>query len=187
MTKNQIIEKLFTGKNFCDCISKMEPDHLREDLRMEVILVICELPAEKIHQLHSDKALEFYTVRVILNQIKSKTSPFAKKYRTVTQELNTHDIADNIEAEERELREWLEDMAIEEVDRLHWYNKGLIALYIKHGNFRAIETETGIPFGSCYKTIKKSLNQIKETVNKPVFSKEELRFIQNNKICSLTK
>lgn len=143
----------------------MEPDHLRDDLKMEVMLIICELPAEKIHQLHNDKALEFFTVRVILNQIKSKTSPFAKKYRNVHQELNSYEVADNIETEERELREMIEDMAIEEVDRLHWYSKGLIELYLKYGNFRAIERETGIPFGSCYKTIKKSLDQIKLKVS----------------------
>lgn len=187
----------------------MEPDHLREDLKMEVILIICELPAEKIHQLYNDRALEFFTVRVILNQIKSKTSPFHKKYRqyqlmydegihdgeySYTKNGQDHTEADiknfnkayipteSIEIEERQLREDIEQIAIEEVDKLHWYNKGLIELYIKHGNFRAIETETGIPFGSCYKTIRKSLNQIKETVNKPLFSKEELRFIQNGKL-----
>ena len=139
----------------------MEPDYLRDDLRQEVILVICELSDEKVHQLHNDKGLEFYTVRVILNMLKNSKNPFAKKYRTINQELTNHEVADNIEIEERELREMIEDMAVEEIDKLHWYNKGLIELYIQHGNFRAIEKETGIPFGSCYKTIKKSFNQIK--------------------------
>lgn len=143
----------------------MEPDHLRDDLKQEVILIICELPEDRVLQLHNDKALDFYTVRVILNQIKSKTSPFAKKYRSVVQELSNNETSEDIELEERELREALEDTAIQEVDRLHWYNKGLIELYVRHGNFRAVEKETGIPFGSCYKTIKKSLNQIKKKVS----------------------
>ena len=164
MTKNQIIEKLFTGKNFRDCINKMEPDHLREDLKQEVILIICELPDDKVLQLHRDKALEFFTVRVILNQIKSKTSPFAKTYRAVTQELTNNEIADDIELEERELREMIEDMAIEEIDKLHWYNKGLIELYVKFGNFRAVAKETAIPFTSCYDTIRKSFQEIKNKV-----------------------
>lgn len=180
MTKNEIISQLFTGKNLCDCIGKMEPDHLREDLKMEVILIICELSEEKILGLHYRKELEFYTVRVILNQVKNL---FAKKYRVRTEEYietddyDTQTKKDYSEAidneaiinEERQLREDIEDMAIKEVDKLHWYNKGLVALYMKHGNYRAIQEETGIPFGSCYKTIRKSLNQIKETVNKPVF------------------
>jgi uncharacterized protein (DUF111 family) len=165
LTKNEIISALFSGKNFRDCIGKMEPDHLREDLRQEVILIICEQPEEKIMQLHNDKALEFFTVRVILNQIKSKTSPFAKKYRSIHQEFNNHEIADCIETEERELREMIEDMAIEEVDQLYWYNKGLVELYIKYGNFRAVQKETGIPLASLYATIKKSFNQIRQKVS----------------------
>lgn len=178
MTRNEIIHSLFTGRNFNDCINKMEPAHLRDDLRQEVIMIICEQPEEKIVQLHNDKALEFFTVRVILNQIKSKTSPFAKKYRSIVlsymddvSDLHRHKdkagfLQDNsdIENEERELRELIEDMAVEEIDKLHWYNKGLIELYVKYGNFRAIQKETGIPFGSCYKTIKKSFEQIRQKI-----------------------
>lgn len=194
MTRNEIIANLFTGKNFNECLSKMEPDHLREDLKQEVILIICELPIEKIHQLYNDKVLEFYTVRVILNLIKSSTSQFHKKYRQFKKEYaesyvpdknfkNGHELTKkekdlflkqntalhyfkgDIEVEERQLREDIEDMAIEEVDKLYWYNKGLVELYMRYGNFRAIQKETGIPFGSCYKTIKKSLQQIKEKVS----------------------
>lgn len=174
MTRNQIINQLFLGKNFNDCIGKMQPEQLREDLRQEVILIVCEMPEEKIISLHQRKELEFFTVRIILNQIRSKTSPFAKKYRGVVGECRSdpdNDIKlykypqhDPIEIEERQLREMIEDMAIEEIDKLYWYNKGLVELYVKHGNFRAIEKETGIPFGSCYKTIKKSFEQIKQKV-----------------------
>lgn len=187
MKKNEIISNLFSGKNFRDCINKMEPDHLREDLRQEVILIICELPEQKIIDLHSRKELEFFTVRVILNQIKSKTSPFAKKYRQYYAQYIEHEYQENRRTmfneetgnrvnkmfsedtalihEERELREMIEDMAIEEVDKLYWYNKGLIELYVQHGNFRAIQKATGIPFGSVYKTCRKSFNEIKQKVS----------------------
>lgn len=81
MTKNQIIEKLFLSKNFNDAIDKMEPAYLRDDLRQEIIMIVCEWPEEKVIKLYEDHALEFYTVRVILNQVKSSTSPFTKKFR----------------------------------------------------------------------------------------------------------
>lgn len=168
MERQQIIHNLFTGKNFNDCLNKMEPEHLREDLRQEVILIICELAPGRLEGLHDRGELEFFTVKVILNQIKSSTSPFAKKYRshTVTIEDCTPKRIEQhatciIDIEERLLREAIEDMAVEEVDRLYWYNKGLVELYIKHGNFRAIQKETGIPWPSAYKTIKQSLNEVK--------------------------
>gem|GEM_PF-849360 len=196
MTRNQIIEKLYTGKNFNDCIGKMEPDHLREDLKMEVIAIVCEIPEEKIIGLAERKELDFFVVKIILNQIKSNSSPFAKKYRQHLVEYNGLHVngewenskqgreftkdeitfftkrsqaieADfNIDIEERELRELVEDMALEEIDREYWYNKGLIHLYLKHGNYRAIQAETGIPYISAYKTIQKSFKNIKQKVGK---------------------
>lgn len=144
----------------------MQPEHLQEDLKQEVILILCELPEDKLIKLHENGAMQFYTVRIILNQIRSKTSPFAKKYRRVYQEFKDIEINDNIDIQERSMRELVEDIAMEEVDKLYWYNKGLVELYLTHGNYRAIQKETGIPFGSCYKTIKKSLNQIKKDILK---------------------
>lgn len=191
MTKNQIIENLFTGKNFNDCLSKMEPRHLREDLKMEVISIVCEWSDEKVIQLHLDKALEFYVVRVILNQVKSKTSGFVRKYRSTSTYEITRDVpCQNEDIRNRQIKEELQRIAIEEIDRLYWYDAEMIRLYLKLGNFRAIEEHTGIPFISCYKNIQKSLTILKKkAIEKavPLFSKEELLFIQNNNSCRDTK
>jgi hypothetical protein len=48
---------------------------------------------EKIISLNKDGALEFYVVRVILNQVKSKTSPFVRKYRSTSTIEITKDVA----------------------------------------------------------------------------------------------
>lgn len=55
------------------------------------------------------------------------------------------------------------------VKNLHWYNAELLNLYIKHGNYRAIEQATGIPWSSCYKNISKTLRRIKIDINKKRF------------------
>lgn len=221
LTKHQIIERLYTGKNFNDCIGKMQPDHLREDLRAEVILVVCEWSDEKVLKLHSDGVLEFFVVRVILNTIKSNTSPFAKKYRryheeftqisdrrTAIEEAVTNNHYDNsyfsrspgsiakVEAfeeagtlEERQLREDLEDATLADINNLYWYDAELIRLYMKHGNFRAIEKVTGIPYTSCFNSIKKSLSLLKrrakgEVSGQPatLFTKEEMKAIQSGSL-----
>src|SRR5690349_22039567 len=59
----------------------MEPEHLRDDLRSEVMLILLETPEDKIRQLHEQKVLKFFTVRIIMNLIQSKTSKFYKQYR----------------------------------------------------------------------------------------------------------
>jgi hypothetical protein len=216
VTKNQIIESLFTGKNFNDCITKMEPRHLQDDLKMEVISIVCEWPEEKVIGLYQRKELEFYVVRVILNQVKSNTSPFTRKYRQIKEQYDEAEnggqnldlrqtsfittsrseyikntICKNVaatqeEVRDREIKELLEQIALEEIDRLYWYDAEMLRLYMKLGTFRAIQEHTGIPFISCYKNIQKSLSTLKKKAfekAEPIFSKEELSFIQNNKPC----
>lgn len=63
--------------------------------------------------------------------------------------------------ERREKREEMEDQAIAEIDKLYWYDRELVKLYLKHGNYRAIEQETNIPWESVYKTIQKAFKRIK--------------------------
>lgn len=190
MTRNQVIEALFIGKNFNDCIAKMDPAHLRDDLKMEVIAIVCEWPDEKIMALHQEGKLEFFVVRVILNQIQSSTSPFYNKYRRpvygygdITSKENwfneegssspllrsnlqkiaehTELITDPQELEDRITRENREDLAIGEIENLHWYSATLVKLYLKKGNYRALQEATNIPYISCYKTIQKSFKELK--------------------------
>ncbi len=45
-----------------------------------------------------------------------------------------------------------------------------LRLYLKHGNYRAIEEETGIPYSSCFKNIQKSLGILKRRAIEGVVS-----------------
>jgi hypothetical protein len=87
LTKNQIIEQLFLSKEFNDCINKMQPADLRDDLKSEVMLILLEKDEAEIKDLHSQNKLKFYTVRIILNQIQSNTSPFYKKFRSINKQI----------------------------------------------------------------------------------------------------
>lgn len=89
MDRREIIEQFYLSKNFNDCINKMDPPELRDDLREEVIMVICELPYEKLMQMHSRNELQFFAVRTILNMIKSDTSEFYRKYRRTFTHIDT--------------------------------------------------------------------------------------------------
>mgnify|MGYP001612210362 CR=1 FL=1 len=45
---------------------------------------------------------------------------------------------------------------------IYWYKQHLLSLYLRHGTFRAIEKETGIPFESCHKTIRLTIQQLQD-------------------------
>lgn len=179
LTKNQIITELFQSKEFNECINKMDPDHLRDDLRSEVMLILCEKSEDEIISLQAEGRLRFYTVRIILNLIQSSTSPFYKKYRQqhaeyvetgeAVEDLKTKLIEHYEEQQSREIdirliREMKEDEVMAAINQLYWYDKEVILLYMKHGNYRAIETETGIPWESTYNTIQKAFKKIRQRV-----------------------
>lgn len=163
-TKNEIIEELYRSKEFNDCINKMEPEHLRDDLRAEVVLILLETEEQRLLAIHTAGALKYYTVRIIINLIQSKTSRFYKLYRQQLNEINDRFAYEETDIEERAAREDIEEHALREIDNLYWYNSGIVKLYMKLGNFRAIEKDTGIPYASAYKTVKKSFNEIKQKV-----------------------
>lgn len=163
----------------------MKPEHLQGDLRSEVMLILCEEDEEKIISLYQKGVLKFYTVRIILNLIQSNTSPFYKKFRqdsigiTTLREQYKGEVASDMldsfdnklslklisndltEENEKQLKECL---ALDEIDNLYWYDREIVRLYLKLGNYRAVESETGIPWESCYKTIKSACKKIKAKV-----------------------
>lgn len=213
MNRNQIIEELYKSKNFNDCLNKMEPAHLRDDLRQEIAVIICQWSDDKVVNLHTEGALEYYVVRVIINQIQSSSSEFFRKFRNnknmcyLDNPAESYHIAMDLDNDgnftrqnkvkinpahisshqdnhkERLIREELEDYTIEQIDTLHWYSRDMMKLYIRVGTFRAMQVETTIPFISCYKNIQKSLEILRQKAlaPKPLFTKSELKYIQNGK------
>jgi len=189
MTRNQIIEELFAGRNFRDCIQKVAPAHLQDELKSEVILKVCEWPDERVTGLYDRGQLEFYVARVIINETRNKYSGFYKKFRMAhvayaeTEDFQKESHSDGgmddgprrrafisgdgipvthiDDIQQREIRELEEDTALEFIDTLYWYDQELIRLYIRLGNYRAIEDATGIPWESAYKSIQKSLKLIR--------------------------
>lgn len=190
MDRNEIVTELYNSREFNDCISKMEPEHLRDDLKAEVTLILLETDESRLIEIQAKGALKYYTVRIILNLIQSKTSLFYKKYRQqftpigIRQDYSGNNYVDEMirigksfdkatmdfqltqeeDHKEREAREDIEEQAMSEIDNLYWYNAGIVKLYMKHGNYRAIEEDTGIPYSSAYKTIQKSFQEIRQKV-----------------------
>ena len=161
MTRNAVIEQLYLSKDFNDCINKMQPDHIRDDLRAEVIAQVCEWPEEKVLGLWQRGELIFYVVRVIINMLRNTGGPFCKKFRRPVYELSGHEVADDSDIQALKERERLGEQAMKNIDRLYWYDAAMVRLYLEAGSFRAMEERTQIPYSSAFKTVKKSLEALK--------------------------
>lgn len=157
----------------------MEPAHLREDLRNDVALVLLTKPDELIIMLADKNELKFYATRIILNMVISNSSAFTKLYRGKLISYNGDrkhmeyedpdcEAAQRLPVQEingRVVRELKEDAVMRFVNtELYWYDKEIMKMYARLGSFRKIEAELGIPWESCYSTVKKCIKRIREEV-----------------------
>lgn len=144
----------------------MNPPDLREDLKQELFIVLCEMDEEKLIEISEKRQLKFYAVRIMLNLIQSKTSPFYYKYRkNVVQEFNsnTHTVIDS-NFDERRHEQMIKKVAAE-LEVLHWYEKDLFNLYMESGcNAAELSRDIGIPKRSIYQTIKNVKDKIKRRI-----------------------
>lgn len=179
--RNAALTSLYLSKDFNDCINKMDPEHLREDLKAEVMLILMEKEPELIVGLEQRGELKFFTVRIILNQVRSNTSPFVVKYRQCLTFNDDEEYIDNSIGDKKQMeaivylngaelptrlrRECQSDAVMRYINNeLYWYDKAIMLLYIKHGSYRLIEKETRIPWESCYSTVRKCITKIRQEV-----------------------
>lgn len=167
MTKNEIITKLYIDKDIAEAIGKMNPVELQDDLRSEMFLVLCEMPEERLLNMHEQGFLKFYLVRTMLSMIKSDRSTFHNKYRKVyTEWTEANDRPDESNhVSSLELNEKLNKA----LEPLHWYEKKVLEEYAENGkNILALSRATDIPYRSLMKTIKKVKTFVKYKIRNTI-------------------
>lgn len=162
MTRDQIIADMYRNKDVADAIGKMEPENLRDDLRQEIFQVLCELPEERLLEMFREGWLKWFIVRTMLNMIKSDRSTFWYKFRRQFAEV-TDEMGREPEAPENETRD--QERVRDGMAGLHWYESKLIEIYSTNGqNIAKISRDTGIPYRSLFKTIKRVKEKLKQEV-----------------------
>jgi len=83
LSNNQIVELEYDNiKKIVKNILKNSSDyHLRDDLTQDICLILLCQSNENLIKLHKKNQVVYFATRIILNQVKSKTSPFYKKYK----------------------------------------------------------------------------------------------------------
>ena len=151
--RDEIISKLYLDKDIDEAISRMDPPHLREDLKSEMFLVLCNMDESRLIDMHNNGYLKFYLVRTMLSMIKSDRSTFYTKYRRVHSEWTEKN--DQIDDTDKSYDEIVVKLK-KSMEVLHWYEKSLLEIYVDNGgNILKISRDTGIPYRSLMKTFKK--------------------------------
>lgn len=166
INKESIISDLYQSSDIAAVLKKMRPENLRDDLRQELFIVLCEMPETNLIEIANKNQLKFYALRIMFNLIQSKTSRFYYKYRkNITESLSfgTNFIADDIFDENEHSKKM--DVILSEIDGMNWYERDLFNLYLeKKCNASELCRITGIPKRSILHTIKSIKDKIKQKV-----------------------
>ena len=158
--RSEILRIMYEDPDIAEAIGKMDPPDLRDDLRQEIFLVLAEMDEALLIQRYNEGWLRYYIVRTMLNMIKSDRSTFYNRFRRGFEELG--DIGERLQDEgQEEAEKSLEG----HLSALHWYERKLIEIYSENGrNVAKISRETGIPYRSLFKTIKKTKALLKTEI-----------------------
>lgn len=156
MDRTKIIIQYYNDPDINAAIRKMKPEHLQDDLKAEIFVVICEMTDERLFDIHERGFLKFFIVRTMLNMIKSDRSTFFNKFRLMCNEINetneTNDVQDD------------EIVVGDVMANLHWYEREIFKIYVENRNIMKIARETGIPYRSLIKTITKVREILKKQI-----------------------
>jgi hypothetical protein len=166
-TRQEIIADLYISKEVKNTLSKMQPASIREDLKQEIFLILCNLSEEKFWNLVNNNALKFWFARTMLNLIyQSRPSEsFFKNFRAKFECLDDFNLLPDTLGESDDNKEVIEQTLIKlenSVNELHWYEKGILEIYIDcKMNQKKVSRETKIPYMSIVRTITTIKDKIK--------------------------
>ena len=164
MTKQTLIANLYNDPDIVKAIGKMNPPELREDLKQEMFLVLCQKSDEDVIRMHEEGWLKFFVVRTMLNMIKSDRSTFHKLFRVNLSEFTEKQYKhtnDEFEAKEGTLKSLTEAL-----DSLAWYEREVLKLYSEHRNIVKLSKMTKIPYRSLFKTIQNAKLKMRTALKK---------------------
>lgn len=105
MKKDLILDKLFRSSIINDMIWNITYGHpLGEELKMELFLILMEMPEAKIVAAEKNHWLNYLCINIIKKQWSSKSSPFYKKFKKFSQNRDEMgDVADELDDFDYEL------------------------------------------------------------------------------------
>lgn len=171
-TKTEILTEFYQSKELDETLKNLLRGNYQylADWKQELFIILLEQPEEKIQKAYSERWLMYLAVRTTLNQIRSTTSPFYKKYRQNYESFDFDSLISENNYSEFDILKWCNENKV-----LSWYESEILSLYYKLGRFkhrddkmtlRGIEEEYGIDHVSIYLTLKEALRKIKEEIGK---------------------
>jgi hypothetical protein len=172
MTKNEILEYVYNNKMLADAIKNIVTDrNHHDDFRSHFIQQVCEIKEHKLIEYYEKRYLDYYCLRIIENQWKSKTSTYYKIHRNNgfsgerIIDFVDYEVGSNLEDEElieidgvKIKEDMLELLKSQYEDfMINQYHQVLFGLYyFDNLNLKQIEKLTGINFNAVSRSVRKT-------------------------------
>lgn len=179
MNCSQVIESYYNDESIITFFKNIAGEWW-DELRQDVFVALCEYDESRIIEMHQKKYLKFFTIRIALNQFRSKHSKFYyQNFKNNNSSLALTD-DDSIEVADSYLfkaqaydlqedaewvkREEMHHFAQSEMENLRYFEKEILKLYLHLGTYKKVSQETGIPIRSVAFGVKNAILNIKSKI-----------------------
>lgn len=164
MTKNQILTIFYSSDELNRMLKKHDGGAGNDDLKSELMLVLCSQPEEKIIELHEKKQLMYFATGIVQRMIFQKGSKFTRTYRkTYLEYTDNHEQEQESYDKEKDVKEQKVFDVIEK--DLHWVEKSMLQIYLQKGGLYKAAQATGIPVRQVSQILKKIRCKIDTAMN----------------------
>lgn len=168
MNFEAVISLLYKDAEVNDCINKLVPKHHLEDFKQELFIRLIEYKDSVLAAYQAGRH-KFYTLRVILSLVRRERDIYHKKYK-LRETVDLPDMSEYCEPSDFEIRKIKEEDEIKLIDRVKnleeltgtCYYRLLVAALEKHGSYREVSRQTGIPITSISNAMKKIRQILKD-------------------------
>lgn len=164
MNRDSIISAFVADPDYRK-ICKQIAGSYADDLYQELVVVILELPEEKLHRI-SETCIKCFYYKLAKHQFCSRNSAFHKKYRKGDEIVRDHVNDIILASQSDEIDPDLLHKVERAVSEVYWYDSGILSLYAEKGTFKEVSECTGIPLISVFNTVSNARKIIKKKIKK---------------------
>lgn len=167
-TRSDLIAKIYESKEIASALRKMQPAELREELKQEMFVCLCQLSDEKFWSIYNNNGLpglKYWLVRTMLNMIYSTSinQPFYRNFRFKFDSLDNLENLAEAEGNDKETKEYLYLKLEDNRKELSWYENKLLDTWCDLGMSSAkVSRETHIPYMSIIRTITQIKSKLRD-------------------------
>lgn len=150
----KILEDIYRSKDLKDCISKIRPIDIQQDVLQCTFTELLLKDEKLILDLYARNKLMAYIVKTIYNMVRWERGSFRSSQ---SKEVFVESLPDVVDEQKIEI-------IVVPLQKIHWYEAKILELYAELGTYRKVSEVTGIPHISIFHTIQNARKNIKKHI-----------------------